>query len=95
MWVVTYRKIWFTFSAVLIAASLWAAYAYGFNLSIDFKGGAITEVSYASRPDKTLLEESITKENLGGFSVRPSGNSNYIIRTKDLDNTENAAFLKA
>src|SRR4051812_40563661 len=95
MWVVTYRKVWFALSTLIIAASLWAAFTYGFNLSIDFTGGAITEVSYASRPDKALVEENIGKIGIGGFSVRPSGEHNYIIRTKDLDNLQHDAFLKA
>jgi preprotein translocase subunit SecF len=95
MWVVTYRKIWYALSVVLIAGSFFAAYRYGFNLSIDFKGGEITEVSYAARPDKAAIEDNIAKLGLGGFSVRPSGEANYIIRTRELTAEEDARFLEA
>lgn len=86
MFVVKYRKIWFALSAVLLALSLYGIISYGFNLSIDFKGGTITEVKYAGeRPNKETLEGEINELNLGGFSVRPSENDRYIIRTKELD----------
>lgn len=80
MFVVTKRKIWFALSAVLIAASFYSIFAYGFNFSIDFKGGTITEVSYAERPAKEIIEAKI---NQPGASVRSSGEKNYIIRTKE------------
>ncbi|MBX4181752.1 protein translocase subunit SecF [Candidatus Parcubacteria bacterium] len=85
MFVVNYRKIWFALSALLIAGSLFAVFTYGFNTSIDFKGGSITEVRYdGARPSKESVEEGITKLGVGGFSVRPSGEDKYIIRTKIL-----------
>ena len=95
MFVVKYRKIWFALSALLIVASVWVVVQYDFNLSIDFKGGAITEVSYAVRPEKAFVEASIEKLDLGGFSLRPSGDNNFIIRTRDMDNDERSAFLVA
>lgn len=80
MWVVTYRKVWYALSVILIALSFFALYKYGFNFSIDFKGGTITEVSYTERPAKEIIEAKI---NQTGFSVRASGEHNYIIRTKE------------
>ncbi|MEK7461928.1 MAG: protein translocase subunit SecF [Patescibacteria group bacterium] len=85
MFVIKYRTIWFMLSSILIVASAWAMFNYGLNLSIDFKGGTITEIKYTDRPDKTLVDSSIENLNLGGFSVRPSGETNYIIRTKELN----------
>ncbi|MDQ3014403.1 MAG: protein translocase subunit SecF [bacterium] len=46
MFVVTYRKIFFIISALLILISIGAMVVYGFNFGIDFKGGTITQVSY-------------------------------------------------
>jgi preprotein translocase subunit SecF len=97
MFVVRYRKIFFTLSAVLLALSLYSIFTYGFNLSIDFKGGSITEVSYdAQRPTKEQMEERIAGLGLGNFSVRSSGERGFIIRTKELNQEErnslNSAF---
>jgi preprotein translocase subunit SecF len=90
MFVVTYRKFWFILSGILLALSFYGMIAYGFNYSIDFKGGTITEVRYTGeRPEKSLLEEHIKEDFvLGGFSIRPSENDRYVIRTRELTETE-------
>lgn len=95
MFVVTYRKLWFALSGLLLLASIWAIFTYGFNLSIDFKGGTITEASYAARPEKSVVEAQIAALNIGGFSVRPSGDHNYVIRTQEITNTERPLLLNA
>lgn len=93
MLVVKYRKIWFTLSALVLTASFWAIYQYGFNLSIDFKGGTLTEIKYTeARPMQAEIESKITVLNLGGFSVRPSGEANYVIRTRELSQDESQAL---
>jgi len=89
MFVIRHRKIWFAFSALLIAVSAYGAFIYGFNQSIDFKGGTITEVRFErERPAKASVEESIGTLNLGGFSVRPLREDSYIIRTRELSQGE-------
>lgn len=85
MFVVKYRKIFFALSGILLALSFFGIFKYGFNESIDFKGGSITEVSYKGNlPDMNIVEAEIKTLNLGGFSLRPSQNDRYIIRTKEL-----------
>lgn len=85
MLIVRYRKIFFAFSVALAVLSLYSILIYGFNLGIDFKGGAITEVRFPSgRWSKEMVEQTLIPLELGGFSVRPSGQQNYIIRTKAL-----------
>lgn len=89
MWVVNYRKVWFTLSAVLVLASVWAFYSYGFNLSIDFKGGTLTEVHYNTKAlSKEQIDSALSKENLGGFSIRPTGTDGFVVRTRELSETE-------
>lgn len=95
MFVVKYRKVWFALSAVLLVASVWAIANYGFKLSIDFKGGSIIEVAYPEgRPAKDLVEARINTLELGGISVRPSGENKFIIRTKSLMGSESEALKK-
>ena len=95
MFVIRYRKIWYALSGALLILSAWAIFQYGFNFSIDFKGGTITEVSYASRPEKAVVEEKVEALDLGGFSVRPSGADRYVVRTRELDGVEQQALLAA
>src|SRR5688572_1714016 len=100
MFVIKYKKIWYILSAILLALSVWAMFAYSFNLSIDFKGGTITEISYpaikiddivelqSSRPAKEKIEGALNYLNIGGYSIRPSGSDRYVIRTKELSDVE-------
>ena len=96
MFVVRYRKAWFILSAILIALSAFAILTYGFNLSIDFKGGTITEVRYDGElPSKESIEMAIKTLGIGGFSVRPSENDRYIVRTRELSESERRGLLAA
>ncbi len=89
MFVVKYRKVWFTLSAILLALSFYTIFAYGLRLSIDFTGGAITEVHYdGERPNKESLEGAIETLGLGGFSVLPLAKDAYVVRTRDLTPTD-------
>src|SRR3546814_955893 len=58
----------------LLALSVWAMLQYGFKPSIDFRGGTITEVKYeGSFPTKGQIEVALNRMEIGGYSVRPSG----------------------
>ncbi len=94
MFIIKNRKIFFLFSAILIALSVYGVVVYGFNYSIDFKGGTLTEIKYIdSGPTLDQLNTNITTLNLGGFSVRPSGDLNFIIRTKELSKEEKDSLM--
>lgn len=89
MWVIKYKKIWYTLSVILLAASIFAIFTYGFRFSIDFRGGTITEVKYeGSFPAKGQIEAVLNRLDIGGYSVRPSGDDSYVVRTKELTQEE-------
>ncbi len=95
MWVVKFRNWFFILSIILISVSIYGAFAYGFNLGIDFRGGTITEMRYVeARPDKEMIESAVSSLNLGGFSVRPAENDRYVIRTKELSSEEREALVQ-
>lgn len=95
MHIVKYRKIWFSLSALLLAASFYAIFNYGFELSIDFKGGTLTEVRYTERPTKEEVESFVSSNDLGGFSVRETGENGYVIRTKELNDEDKDSLLNS
>lgn len=85
MFVIKYKKIWYLISAALIIVSFWAMFQFGFNLSVDFKGGTLTEVRYKETlPGQAEVESKVQALDVGGFSVRPSGDMGFIIRTQEL-----------
>lgn len=96
MFVIKYRKIFFAFSAVLIAAAIFGIFKYGFNMGIDFTGGSLIQANYPNRlPDKSVVEAKIDNLKLGGFLVRTSSVNSYIITTRELTDTERNTLVSA
>jgi preprotein translocase subunit SecF len=94
MFVVKYRKIFFALSAILIIISIASMVKFGFNFGIDFKGGTITQVSYADvRPEQQTLQADINKLNFGNNVLQPTGEKGYVLRTRELSNTEKELLL--
>ena len=96
MFIVNNRKFFFILSAVLVLASIFSIWKYGFNLGIDFKGGSVLEVSYAeNRPAKDTISAELEKVGLGNFILTPSGDRNYILKTRELSATEKVIVMSA
>ena len=103
MLIVKYRKIFFILTGLIAAAAIFSVSFFGLNFGIDFTGGAITEVSYPEvvleeeniniRPSKETLETGLQNLDIGGFSIRPTGESGYILRTQDLTEEKRVAVL--
>jgi len=95
MFVVTYRKVFYTISAILVIGSIVAMLVYGFNLGIDFKGGSLLEISYPDgRPDLTAVNNALAPLHVED-SVRSTGDNGYIIRMKSLTEPERVSVMSA
>ncbi len=95
MLVVTYRKFFYTLSAILVAVSIVATIVWGFNLGIDFKGGSIIEIEYPQgRPSQSDLATALSPLHLDA-SIRPTGDKAYLIRMKDITQPEKALLMSA
>lgn len=99
MFIVTHRKIFFTISTLLIVGSVIAPFIFGFHLSTDFLGGSILEVKYqGERPSLESARsglDSLNSVNLGNFSLRPSGDSNFVLRAPELSPQEKQTVLSS
>ncbi len=93
MFVITYRKLFFTLSALLLAISIIAMVYFGFNVGIDFKGGTITQVTYQNRPEQTEVKEALDSLELGNYTLQATGDKGYVLRTKELSETEKSNLL--
>lgn len=83
---IRYRKIYYIFSGVLIAASLFALFFFGVNLGIDFTGGSILEVEFDnSRPSNQKVQEGLASLNLGSIYLQTTGKKGLILRLKTID----------
>lgn len=89
MIIIKYRKIFYALSGILIAMSVAALFVWGLNLGIDFKGGAIVEVSYPEgRPEIGAVKESLDKLSLGAYSLQPAGSDGFILRSRMINDAE-------
>ena len=88
MFVVTYRKFFYILSALLLILSIGAVAKWGLNYGIDFKGGAILELEYASStPSQAVLAAQLAPLDLSE-SIRPTGMNGYIIRMREISQDE-------
>jgi preprotein translocase subunit SecF len=90
MFVIKYKKIFVSISLLLVLLSLGSLFVYKLPIGIDFKGGALTEVTYTdARPDIEIINESFaSRQGLGTVLVQPEGEKNLMIRTKNLTEPE-------
>jgi len=92
MFIVKYKKIFLSLSIILMIVSLIFIFTFGLKPGIDFRGGALLEVSYSNspsgRPEVSELESMIKTLNIGQALIQPTGENDYFIKTRDLSETE-------
>jgi preprotein translocase subunit SecF len=92
MFVIKFRKVFYTISVIIIALSAYSFFTYGLNLGIDFKGGSILEVEYSNTPDTGVISQKVASQKLGVFSLRQTGENGIILRTRTLTEPERVAL---
>ncbi len=88
MWIIKNKKIFLTISALLVGSSVLLVVFLGLKLSIDFKGGAETEVSYTVRPTTTEVKTSLDAIGLKDALVQEVGTQKVSIKTLALTEIE-------
>ena len=94
MFIVKYRKIFFTLLILTILFSFYAMIAKGFNAGIDFKGGTIIEVSYDARPNAETLKNALTSAGFGDARIQTAGESDVMIKTHALSEAERQVLTR-
>ena len=96
MFIVRYRKIFFAITTALVIFSVGSMVVRGFNFGIDFTGGSVVEVSYEnSRPEADLVRAKLDTLSLGSYSLRPTGDTSFVLRTKELTQEAKVGVLNA
>ncbi len=93
MIIVTYRKVFYFITGVLVALSVGALLTFGLNMSTEFTGGTFVQVQYESeRPQREELVQALTTVGLHDVSVRTAGEKGYDIRADVLSDDIRAAL---
>lgn len=87
--IIKYSKLWFTFSGILVVASLGALLTFGLPLGIDFTGGSKMDIAFENT-SVTVQEIRETIESsdfdLGEVTIIEGGEQGvFIFKMKDLD----------
>jgi preprotein translocase subunit SecF len=97
MFIVKHRIYFYTVSILLMVVSIAAFFVWGLKPGIDFKGGSIVEIEYATstRPTAESLKPALEALDVGEFSLRETGSSGFILRTQELTPAEHESVLAA
>jgi preprotein translocase subunit SecF len=96
MFFVANRTIFFSIIGVLALVAVVSLVAFGVRFGIEFTGGTIVEVAYEGTvPEKTELETRLNSLDLGGTSLRQTGDDGFLLRTRDLTEPEYSAVREA
>lgn len=90
------RKIFYTFSVLLIGAGIFSIAFWGLHFGIDFKGGSLIEVEFSqTRPETPVVKDALAGLDLGDAAIQPAGERGLIIRMKDLDEPSHQLVLQS
>jgi len=96
MFIIKHKKIFIGISIALVVLSLVSLAVFGLKIGIDFKGGALTEVSYKTeRSAQVTLEKPLADLNFGSIMLQPTGALGYIVKSRDLSDAEHTTLLLA
>ncbi|TSC68976.1 MAG: preprotein translocase subunit SecF [Parcubacteria group bacterium Gr01-1014_56] len=90
-----YEKYFFILPAVLSLLAVIAIGMWGLKPGIDLSGGSLLEVKYpAGRPPVEMMHTAVNSLGLGEVRIQPTDDTGYILRQRDLTDTERQALLQ-
>lgn len=91
---IEYRKVYFTFSAIIVALSIIALWGWGLKPGIDFTGGTSMDFLFTgNRPSTHEVQKALEPLALGEIAVSPVGEDSLTIRTKPLEAKDHDALI--
>ncbi|MBU1037010.1 protein translocase subunit SecF [Patescibacteria group bacterium] len=89
------RKIWLSLSAVLIIISILSLIFWGIKLGIDFTGGSLIELEFATeRPDNQQIHQQLADLELDSLNIQPIGENGILMRTTTLTEEKHQQILE-
>ena len=96
MFIIKNKFIFIGISAVLVLLSIVLVATLGLKPGIDFKGGALTEVTYPNgRPAIEHIQAGVESLSFGETVVQEAGANGVIVKSRDITDAERSSLLKA
>jgi len=89
------RKIWFTFSGILIALSIVSLFMNGLNLGIDFTGGTLFEIKIDKASVADVNQFFKDFKEVGEVRATSSGENTYLARFRYIDNATHKKLVES
>ena len=89
------RKWAYVVSALILAPSILSLIIFRLQLGIDFSGGTIYELRFASTPPTEAIKRVYLEQDLGEPLVQATGEGSVIVRSKELGLEEKQAVRAA
>jgi preprotein translocase subunit SecF len=91
--VIKNRNIWFTFSGLLVAASIVGLFMFGLNFGIDFAGGSLMEASFGTADVASVKATVVDFSEINSVQVQPTNENTFIIRFNYINNDTHTHLL--
>jgi preprotein translocase subunit SecF len=96
MFIIKYKKIFLSFSFLLILLSLISLGVFGLKKGIDFTGGSRTQIIYKNeKPEIEILKKSIKESGLGESSITTTESGLYSVTLTEVSNDKRVMLKKA
>jgi len=96
MFIVRYRKFFIGLSVLLMLFSVAITTRFGLSFGIDFTGGSVLEVQYPeARPEIEDIRSAVAEAGFEGARVQPFGESNIVVRTPELTESQRQDLVAA
>lgn len=97
--ILQHKKLFLTISSILVIAALAVSFIQGLNLGIDFEGGSLMEIEFAESVTKHDIEGKIntisnTHEVVGNARIQSADNNIFVIRTRELNDTNHSVVVE-
>lgn len=88
------RKIWLTFSGIVVGLSIIALLLWGLNFGIDFTGGSLLELEFTgNRPSVSEVQSAVADLDLESLVIQPIGEQGMVLRFQDISEETHQAIL--
>jgi preprotein translocase subunit SecF len=94
MFILKFKKIFFTLALLLVAGSLVGIFTKGFNWGIDFTGGSVVEIEYTAQVPSVEQVQATVKTSLPEATVQQVGENGFLIRTEVLTQVQKDELLQ-
>jgi len=93
--IVSHRKIWYSFSAALVAACVAALILFPLRFGIDFTGGSLIELEFAGdRPATAEIAVELAALGQRESAAQTVGDKGVLVRMESLDEAGHKALLE-